>query len=149
MIASSATKAQLALAQGADWVHDRSRDANWAKAVYLATDRTGVDMVVDNVGAATFPSSLRALRTGGRLVTVGGTAGYEATVPVNLLFGKHLSIIGSTMGSQEDYRRVMALVFGGKLKPLVDTVYPMTEFRTAVARMMDNQQFGKILIQIQ
>lgn len=148
MIASNATKAHLAREQGADWVHDRSSDANWSKAVYLATNRTGVDMVVDNVGAATFPSSLRSLRAGGRLVTVGGTTGYEATLPVNLIFGKHLSIIGSTMGAQEDYWQVMALVFAGKLKPLVDTVYPMAEFHTAIARMMDNQQFGKILIQI-
>lgn len=147
MIASTAEKAQLALAHGADWVHDRSVDANWAKAVYLATARTGVDMVVDNVGS-TFPVSLRTLRAGGRLVTVGGTAGYEATVPVNLLFGKHLSIIGSTMGSQEDYLQVMRLVFMGKLDPIVDTVYPLTEFRTAITRMMDNQQFGKILVQI-
>ena len=147
MIASTAEKAQLALAHGADWVHDRSADANWAKAVYLATDRTGVDMVVDNVGS-TFPVSLRTLRAGGRLVTVGGTAGYEATVPVNLLFGKHLSILGSTMGCQEDYLRVMRLVFMGKLDPIVDTVYPLTEFRTAIGRMMDNQQFGKILVQI-
>lgn len=147
MIASSAEKAQRALAHGADWVHDRSADANWSKAVYGATKRTGVDMVVDNVGT-TFPVSLRALRTGGRLVTVGGTAGYEATVPVNLLFGKHLSIIGSTMGSQEDYLRVMSLVFAGKLDPIVDRVYPIAEFRTAIARMMDNQQFGKILVQL-
>ena len=147
MIASSAEKAQLALDHGADWVHDRSLDANWPKAIYLATDRMGVDMVVDNVGA-TFPSSLRSLRPGGRLVTVGGTASYEAAVPVNLLFAKHLSIIGSTMGSQADYLRVMGLVFQGKLDPIVDTVYPMQEFSAAMTRMMDNQQFGKILIQI-
>ncbi len=148
MIASTAEKAQLALNGGADWVHDRSRDANWAKAIYQATNRVGVDMVVDNVGAATFPSSLRALRTGGRLVTVGGTAGYEASVPVNLLFGKHLSIIGSTMGSQADYWRVMGLVFQGKLDPIVDTVYAMSEFPAAMTRMLENQQFGKILIRI-
>lgn len=148
MIASTAEKAQMALTSGADWVHDRSRESNWSKAVYAATARRGVDMVVDNVGAATFSSSLRTLRPGGRLVTVGGTAGYEATVPVNLLFGKHLSIIGSTMGAQADYLQVMGLVFQGRLKPIVDTVYGMAEFPAAIGRMMENQQFGKILIQI-
>lgn len=148
-IASTAEKAQMALAQGADWVHDRSRDTNWSRAVYLATGRTGVDMVVDNVGAATFASSLRSLCPGGRLVTVGGTTGYDAAVPVNLLFGKHLSIIGSTMGSQADYLRVMELVFSGKLQPLVDRVYPLSDFRMAMTRMMENQHFGKILIQLQ
>jgi len=148
MIASTAEKAQLALGSHADWVHDRSRDANWSKAVYTATNRVGVDMVVDNVGAATFPSSLRALRVGGRLVTVGGTSGYDAAVPVNLLFGKHLRIIGSTMGSQADYWQVMGLVFQGKLNPIVDTVYAMAEFPAAITRMMENQQFGKILLRI-
>jgi NADPH:quinone reductase-like Zn-dependent oxidoreductase len=64
------------------------------------------------------------------------------------MFGKHLSIIGSTMGSQDDYLRVMSLVFAGKLDPIVDQVYPLADFRTAIARMMDNQQFGKILLQV-
>ncbi|MBX3012092.1 MAG: zinc-binding dehydrogenase [Caldilineaceae bacterium] len=148
VIASNTAKAVQAQAEGADWVHDRSAEPHWAKAVYLATGKSGVDLVVDNVGAATFPSSLRSLRAGGRLVTVGGTAGYEATVPVNLLFGKHLSIIGSTMGSQADYGRVMDFVFRGKLQPVVDSVYPMAEFRTAMTRMIENQQFGKILIEV-
>lgn len=148
VVASNAEKAQHAQALGADWVHDRTADANWSRAVFQATNREGVDMVVDNVGAATWTNSLRALRVGGRLVTVGGTAGYEATVPVNLMFGKHLSIIGSTMGSQEDYWRVMGLVFQGKLDPVVDSVHPMGEFRQAIARMMENAHFGKILIAV-
>jgi threonine dehydrogenase-like Zn-dependent dehydrogenase len=73
-----------------------------------------VDVVVDNVGPATWVSSLRALAKGGRLLTVGGTTGYEATVPVSLLFGKHLSIIGSTMGTQADFEQVMAQVWVGQ-----------------------------------
>jgi len=148
VIASNAEKAQLAQNLGADWTHDRSVDPNWPKAVYTATNRQGIDMVVDNVGQATWPSSLRTLRAGGRLVTVGGTAGYEAVVPVNLMFGKHLSIIGSTMGSQDDYLRVMQLIFAGQLDPIVDSVHPMTNFRPAMERMMANEQFGKILIEI-
>ncbi len=146
MIASTAEKAALAREQGADWVHDRSADANWSKAVYQATNREGVDMVVDNVGEATWPSSLRTLAAGGRLVTVGGTTGYNATVPVNLIFGKHLSIIGSTMGTQDDYQRVMTLVFQGKLDPTIDSIYAPADFTEAMARMMGDGQFGKILI---
>lgn len=148
MIASSAEKAALAQAAGADWVHDRSADAEWSKAVYRATAREGVDMVVDNVGEATWPSSLRTLATGGRLVTVGGTTGYQATVPVNLIFGKHLRIIGSTMGADDDYRRVMALVFQGKLQPIVDSVYAPADFAHAMTHMMSDSQFGKILIDL-
>ena len=100
VVASNAAKAQRALAIGADWVHDRSLDPDWSTAVYRATNREGVDMVVDNVGQATWISSLRSLSPGGRLVTVGGTSGYQAAVPVNLIFGRHLSVIGSTMGTQ-------------------------------------------------
>lgn len=146
MIASTAEKAQLAREQGADWVHDRSTDENWSRAVYRATNREGVDMVVDNVGEATWANSLRTLAVGGRLVTVGGTTGYNATVPVNLMFGKHLRIIGSTMGTHDDYIQVMSLVFQGKLDPVVDSVSAPKSFQAAMERMMSDQQFGKLLI---
>ncbi len=148
VIASTDEKAQMARDLGADWVHDRSADANWSKAVYQATNREGVDMVVDNVGEATWPSSLRTLAVGGRLVTVGGTTGYNATVPVNLIFGKHLSIIGSTMGTQDDYQRVMTLIFQGKLDPTIDSIYRSAQFTAAMAQMMSDEQFGKILLEL-
>lgn len=148
VVASSAAKARLAEEIGADWVHDRSQDQDWNKAIYHATDREGVDLVVDNVGKETWASSLRALRPGGRLVTVGGTSGYEAVVPVNLIFMKHLSIIGSTMGTQDDYNTVMRQVFGGRLEVKVDSVFPMREYRAAMARMLAGQHFGKIVIEV-
>ncbi len=148
VIASDAKKAERAREQGADWVHDRSTEDNWSKAVYLATGKEGVDVVVDNVGEATWQKSLRCLRNGGRLLTVGGTSGYNAVVPVNMMFGKHLRIIGSTMGSQFDYRTVMTQVFQGKLDPVIDRVFPMQEFRAAMEHMLANEHFGKILLQV-
>ncbi len=148
VIASNAQKVELALKLGADWAHDRSADPNWPRAVYQATQRAGIDVVVDNVGQATWMNSLRTLAPGGRLLTVGGSSGYEAATPVNLLFGRQLSIIGSTMGTQDDYLTVMSLVFAGKLNPIVDSVYSMQDFATAMTRMMSNEQFGKILIQV-
>lgn len=148
VIASNGKKAELARQQGADFVHDRSADPHWAKAIYLATGKAGIDLVVDNVGQATWPSSLRTLRPGGRLVTVGGTTGYDAQVPVNMIFGRHLSIIGSTMGTQADYNTVMALAFAGKLAPVVDSCFGMDDFYDAMAHMMVNGHFGKILIDI-
>ena len=148
VIAGSEEKAQRARALGADWVHDRSQEPNWGKAVYLATGKQGVDMVVDNVGEATWPISLRSLATGGRLVTVGGTTGYNASVPVNLVFGRHLRIIGSTMGAQDDFLTVMDLVFQGKLEPPVDSVFPLEKYRDAMARMLAGEHFGKIVIRV-
>ncbi|MCX6032403.1 MAG: zinc-binding dehydrogenase [Chloroflexi bacterium] len=148
VIAANAEKAAKARALGADWAVDRAAEPNWSKAVYAATGKRGVDVVVDNVGAATWSSSLRCLVKGGRLLTVGGTAGYEASTPVNLLFGKHLSIIGSTMGTQADFEAVMAQVWAGKLKPVVDSVFPLAEYPSALARMLNGEGFGKILVKV-
>ena len=105
-------------------------------------------MVVDNVGAATWGASLRSLAKGGRLLTVGGTSGYEAMTPVNLLFAKHLSIIGSTMGTQADFEAAMAQVWAGKLKPVVDRTFPLADYPAALARMTSGEGFGKILVQV-
>ena len=148
VIAGSKEKAARAIAAGADWVHDRSAEPVWGKAVFAATGKSGIDMVVDNVGAATWSDSLRSLRPGGRLVTVGGTAGYDAKVNVGLIFYKHLQILGSTMGTHEDYLRVMQLIFENKLDPVVDSVFAMQDFSKAIQHMLDGEQFGKILIKI-
>ncbi len=148
VITSSPEKAEKARSLGADWVHDRSAEPNWSRAVYRATERRGVHMVVDNVGEATWPSSLRTLAPGGRLVTVGGTTGYNATVPVNLVFGRHLRIIGSTMGPHDDFLTVMEQVWAGRLTPVVDSIYPLAAYRQALERMVENKHFGKILIAV-
>jgi NADPH:quinone reductase-like Zn-dependent oxidoreductase len=148
VIASNADKARRAQQLGADWVHDRSSDAAWSHAVYSATGREGVDIVVDNVGAATWPESLRTLRPGGRLLTVGGTSGYRAEVPVNLIFGRHLQIMGSTMGTHADYLTVMGLALQGRLQPIVDAVFPLDKFQTAFERLLAGAMFGKIVIAV-
>ena len=67
---------------------------------------------------------------------------------MNLIFGRHLRIIGSTMGTQDDYQTVMALAFQGRLTPVIDTVFPITRFREAMTRLIDGEMFGKILIEI-
>jgi len=148
VIASNADKAAHARQLGADWVHDRAGDAAWARAVFAATGREGVDIVVDNVGAATWPESLRTLRPGGRLLTVGGTSGYHAEAPVNLIFGRHLQIMGSTMGTHADYLTVMGLVFQGRLQPVVDAVFPLDSFQAALERLLTGAMFGKIVIAV-
>ena len=148
VIAANADKAARAHGLGADWTVDRAAEPNWGKAVWDATGRRGVDVVVDNVGAATWTNSLRALAKGGRLLTVGGTTGYEAPTPVNLIFGKHLSIIGSTMGTQADFAAVMAQVWRGRLTPVVDQVFPLADYRVALARLLSGQAFGKLALDV-
>jgi len=148
VVAADAEKAAKARALGADWTVDRSAEPNWGKAVWAATGRRGVDVVVDNVGAATWGSSLRCLAKGGRLLTVGGTSGYDAAVPVNLIFGRHLRIIGTTMGTQADFSAVMAQVWASKLKPIVDRIFPLADYPAALARLLSGAGFGKVLVQV-
>jgi NADPH:quinone reductase-like Zn-dependent oxidoreductase len=148
VVARNAEKAAKARELGADWAVDRATEPNWGKAVRAATGGRGVDVVVDNVGATTWGASLRSLAKGGRLLTVGGTSGYEAMTPVNLLFARHLSIIGSTMGTQADFEAVMAQVWSGKLKPVIDRTFPLADYPAALEHLMSGQGFGKILVQV-
>lgn len=147
-IAGDAAKAKRAQALGANWAWDRTQGEEWPRAVYEATGREGIDIVVDNVGQATWARSLRTLRPGGRLLTVGGSSGYEAATPVNLLFGRHLSIVGSTMSTQDDFLTVMGFVFAGRLDPVVDSAYPVEAFADAMRCLAENCHFGKIVIDV-
>lgn len=149
VIAADAQKARRARELGARWVHSRADDGEeWGRALYAATGRAGVDIAVDNVGAATWGRSLRALAPGGRLLSVGGSSGYEAQVAVNLIFARHLAILGSTMAPHDDYLRVMAQIFAGRLEPIVDAIYPMEHFSQAMARLVQGEAFGKVLIDL-
>ncbi|HIC89684.1 MAG TPA: alcohol dehydrogenase, partial [Anaerolineae bacterium] len=118
-VTSSGEKVDRARALGADWVVNR-HETDWSRAVWEATDRRGVDIVVDNVGQDTWFSSIRALAKGGRLVTVGATSGPKAETDIRYIFSKQISLIGSTMGTQADFDTVMGLVWAGKLRPVVD-----------------------------
>jgi NADPH:quinone reductase-like Zn-dependent oxidoreductase len=147
VVGSDAKKLELAKAIGADILIDRSQEADWSKAVYLATDRRGVDVVVDNVGI-TFMLSLRALRKGGRLLTVGNSGAPRFEIDNRYIFAKHLSIIGSTMSTLVDFQEVMDLVVMGELKPILDKTYPLREAASAQERLWRNENFGKITLDI-
>jgi NADPH:quinone reductase-like Zn-dependent oxidoreductase len=144
---SDAGKLEIAKACGADFLIDRSQEENWSKTVYTMTGKRGVDVVVDNVGT-TFPQSFRAARKGGRILTVGNTGGPKFEIDNRFIFGKHLSIIGSTMGTRGDFSTVMELIFAGKLKPVIDRTYPLREARSAHERLERNEQRGKVVLEI-
>ncbi|MDX2163260.1 MAG: zinc-binding dehydrogenase [bacterium] len=146
VVGSSAEKCAQAEALGADVTINRADDPAWSKALYKLTDKRGVDVVVDNVGQATLPDSLRAAKRGGRILIVGNTTGYNAQIDTRFLFGKHLSLIGSSMGSSEDYRRVMALVFEGKLKPVIGAVLPLEAARKGQEMLEAGAVFGKVVL---
>ncbi len=148
VVGSSAAKLSLAESLGADLLLDRSKDENWARAVYEATGKRGADVVVDNVGKATLPRSLRAAAKGGRILIVGNSSGPEVELDNRFIFGKHLSILGSTMGTRADFATVMGLVFEGRLRPVIDRQYPLAEAPAAEARLGAGQQMGKITLAI-
>jgi NADPH:quinone reductase-like Zn-dependent oxidoreductase len=147
IVGSDAQKLERAQAIGADILIDRSKEADWAKSVFLATNKRGVDLVVDNVGT-TFMQSLRALRKGGRLLTVGNSGAPKFEIDNRYIFAKHLSIIGSTMGTLQDFREVMDLVVAGKLQPIVDKTFRLHEAASAQERLWKNENFGKITLEI-
>ena len=142
-----ARKLELAEKLGADILIDRSKTDNWSKEVYKLTNRQGVDVVVDNVGT-TFPLSFRALRKGGRLLTVGNTGAPKFEIDNRYIFAKHISIIGSTMGSLKDFSEVMALIVAGKLHPVLDKTFALKDAQSAHERLENNEQLGKITLEI-
>lgn len=148
VVGSNAEKLALAESLGADVLIDRSAEENWSKAAFLVSGRRGVDVVVDNVGAGTIVPSMRAARKGGRILTVGNTAGPRFEIDNRYVFGKHLTVIGSTMGTHGDFRTVMGLVFEGKLKAVLDLEYPLEEARAAQERLAAGDQMGKITLAI-
>ncbi|MDD2922099.1 MAG: zinc-binding dehydrogenase [Anaerolineales bacterium] len=148
VIGSNDEKLKQAEALGADILVDRSKEADWSKAVFIATEKRGVDVIVDNVGT-TFPLSLRALKKGGRLLTVGNSGGPKFEIDNRFVFAKHLSIIGSTMSTLADFAEVMDLVVAGKLKPILDRTYPLKEAAAAQERLWHGENFGKITLEIE
>ena len=147
VIGSDTKTRDMAESLGADILIDRSKEQEWSKTVYLATNKRGVDVVVDNVGT-TFMQSLRALRKGGRLLTVGNSGAPKFEIDNRYLFAKHLSIIGSTMSTLSEFKEVMDLIVAGRLKPVMDKTYPLRDAASAQERLWRNENFGKITLDI-
>lgn len=145
-LAGSQEKAKKAQALGADVVINYKEDENWPGEIMKLTKGRGVDLVVDNVGAETFTKSLRVARRGGRIVTVGNTTGYNITFDNRLLFAKQLSLIGSTMGSKQDFLDAIRISWQFNLRQLIDTVAPLSQGIEMLQRLEDGQQFGKIIL---
>ncbi|MBN2146062.1 MAG: alcohol dehydrogenase catalytic domain-containing protein [Anaerolineales bacterium] len=147
VVGSSLEKLALAESMGADVLIDRSKDENWPKAVYTLSNKRGVDVVVDNVGT-TFPLSFRAAAKGGRILTVGNSGGAKFEIDNRFIFGKHLSLLGSTMGTKADFAAVMDLLFAGKLRVAMDRSYLLEHAAVAQQRLESGQQMGKITLEI-
>jgi NADPH:quinone reductase-like Zn-dependent oxidoreductase len=142
---SSDDKLERARQLGADESINYAKE-DWARVVLQRTGRRGVDVVLENVGAPTWPGSIRCLAKGGRLVTCGGTAGPVCETDVRQVFWKQISIIGSTMANNAEFSEVMGQLFRGRLRAIVDSVAPLAEGVAAQQRLADGKQFGKIVL---
>jgi NADPH:quinone reductase-like Zn-dependent oxidoreductase len=145
---SSAHKLSRAADLGAWECIDYSACENVAREVRKLTGGRGVDVVLDNVGAATWKTSLHALRKGGRLVTCGATSGPNPKTDVTRIFWNQLSVLGSTMGSRGEFRDMLAFVGQAGLRPVIDRVFPLEQGRQAQEYLEAGKQFGKVVIKI-
>jgi NADPH:quinone reductase-like Zn-dependent oxidoreductase len=145
--AGSEDKLQRARALGAcEVIHHRTQDI--AEEIKRLTNRRGVDVVIEHVGEATWPRSVRSLARGGRLVTCGATTGSNGHLDLTALFAKQLTIHGSYMGTKGELMRAARLFFAGQLKPVIDRAYPLADAAAAQQRMEESGQFGKIVLEV-
>jgi len=146
--ASSEEKLAKARELGADETIDYTRD-DWPKEVKRLTNRKGVDVVVEHTGAATWPGSITSLKNNGRLVTCGATSGFDARTDLRQVFYRHLTLLGSFMGSKFELLEAMKFVAEGKIRAVVDRVLPLSEARQAHELIENRAQFGKVVLQPQ
>jgi len=149
VIATSSSDAKLERARelGADFTLNHQTQ-QIAREVRALTSKRGVDVVVENVGEATWGESLRCLAKGGRVVTCGGTSGPQLVTDVRPLFWHQYTILGSTMGNAAEYREVVRQLGLGRLRPIVDAVYPLARAREAYERLERGGQIGKVTVEI-
>jgi NADPH:quinone reductase-like Zn-dependent oxidoreductase len=110
------------------------------------TGGRGADVVIDHVGPAMFEDAMKALRRGGRLVNAGATTGRSVSFDLRALYGRSISIHGAFMGSRWELDRVLTLAEDGRLKPFVDSTFPLEEARAAQDHMESSAHFGKIVL---
>ena len=144
---SSDAKLERARELGADaTVNHATGDVK--AAVQEATEGRGIDVVVENVGEATWATSLQIAAPGGRITVCGATTGPNPPAALHRIWWKQLSILGSTMGTGEDFAGAYELVTSGRARPVVDSVLPLEEIRAAHERLEAGEQLGKIVLKI-
>lgn len=143
--AGGTAKCERARQLGAEFVIDHAR-TEFDAEVRRITAKRGVDVVVDYVGKETWAKSLRCVRRGGRLVTCGATTGFDPVEDIRHIFFRQISILGSTMGSPEEFRQVMTCLFRGQLRPIVYRTFPLAQAADAHRLLESREPFGKLVL---
>lgn len=142
---STEEKAEFLRDLGADHVINYTEE-RFDQRVWELTDKRGVDLVVNNVGGDTWVPAMRSLTMGGRMVTVGATAGPNPETEIRLIFVRQLEIIGSTTHTRAQFDQAMGYVMDGTIEPVIQAVMPFEDFPTAFEMMDDRELFGKIVL---
>ena len=145
-LTSTEDKEEKSLALGAHLAINYKRKPEWGKEVLRVTEGKGAEVVVDNVGQASFPQSLIAVKRGGSIVTVGNTSGPMLSIDNRHIFTKQIKIVGSTMGSAEDFRHLLTHLWADNLKAVVDEVIPLKDGKTGYEKLLAGEQFGKVVL---
>ena len=145
--AGDESKLEKGRALGADYGINHYKQ-KISEEVRKITNKEGVDIVVEHVGAATWDESVRSLKSGGKLVTCGATTGPNVGIDLRHLFARQLRLLGSYMGTMSELKEVLGHVFAGRLKPVVDRTFPLNEIRAAHEYLEKSQMFGKIVLNI-
>lgn len=146
-IASGKDKTILAKKLGADFVIDRSTKDVTLEVLRL-TNQVGVDVVIDHVGAKTWPVSLEVLKVKGRMISCGTTTGGEAIVNIRSFYSKEAQIIGAYLGSKSQLVSLHKFMKLKKIRPVIDSVFDLKDAKDAHQKMEESNQFGKILLQV-
>ena len=105
-----------------------------------------MDVVFEHTGAETWPGSISSLKNNGRLVTCGATSGFDARTDLRQIFYRHLTILGSFMGSKGELVEAIKFIEQGKIRAVIDRVLPLADARRAHELLEDRAQFGKIVL---
>jgi len=148
VISTGSTEAKRSLAQhlGAEFVLD-SNDSNWPAEVRKLTNRRGVDLVVEHVGGYVLLKCFECLARGGTIVTCGATAGREIQFNLWPFFVKQHRLIGSYGRNRADIQATLEWVAAGRLKPVIDSIFPLDKVPAAFAKLRFRQVLGKVLIE--
>lgn len=141
------SKLDRALALGADAaVHSATQDI--AKTVLALTGGRGVDVVIENVGAAVWGAALKSLVRGGRIVTCGATSGDQPGADLRRLFIRQLQVYGSTLGTLGEMADLLTFCSSRNIKPVIDSRFALNDVTQALSRLESGQQFGKVVVDL-
>ena len=129
---------------GADQVVNH-REPDWHKKVRNLTNKQGVDVIFEHIGKSVFAQEVSLLNIGGTLVSTGATTGYDSKLDLRYLFFRGLNLIGATQGTRAGLEEVIKWTSKGKIKAIIDTVYPFENMVMGHIKMMESQLFGKLV----